>query len=382
MAASLFISAAVGKSLPLVRSKTEFDFCLLSIQEGGQRRTPSIWECIMRGVFTTKQVFVMGLFLALHLDLTAANDSGVRFDAPAMIAVRSIASNQSHDAESSSEKVIELLLPVTSEIGMRDRGNVSSFRFDIVWNQQSYPLVNYAPKTQTSSEIEGLIDVEKNEDQARGIGGSLNGRFPEMVNGSLKADLSSRTGSTVKYHERPQQDVLVASGTTNRGCGVFFRFHPSKQTTLEGGRDLVIAFRVPKTWSGGVIKLKCSVTGKRQIIGSWSDSFEESCMFVIPIYLEGDDQARDAARDFVDSETKLRINWDQLQNRATDGSTYLHRLSRTERLQSLPPQWAHRLIQSGRDEYLEKYRSNLPQDLADVADQFVLARKGMFALSR
>lgn len=336
----------------------------------------------MRGVFTAKQVFAMSLLLAFQVGFAAANDSVVRFDAPAMIAVRPVAPERSHEAEASSEKVIELLVPVTSEIGMKDRGNISSFRFDIVWNQQSYPLVSYSPKTQTVSDIEGLIDVEKNEDQAKGIGGTLNGRFPEMVSGSIKADLSSRTGSTIKYHERPRQEVLVASGTINRGCGVFFRFHPSKQTTLEGGRDLVIAFRVPNTWSGGVIKLKCSVTGKRRIIGSWSDSFEESCMFVIPIYLEGDDQARAAARDFVDSETRLRINWDQLQNRVTDGSSYLHRLSRSEDLQSLPPQWAHRLIQSGKDEYLEKYRSDLPPDLADVADQFVLARKGMFKLGR
>lgn len=336
----------------------------------------------MRGVFTAKQVFAMSLLLAFQVGFAAANDSVVRFDAPAMIAVRPVAPERSHEAGASSEKIIELLVPVTSEIGMKDRGNISSFRFDIVWNQQSYPLVSYSPKTQTVSDIEGLIDVEKNEDQAKGIGGTLNGRFPEMVSGSIKADLSSRTGSTIKYHEQPRQEVLVASGTINRGCGVFFRFHPSKQTTLEGGRDLVIAFRVPNTWSGGVIKLKCSVTGKRRIIGSWSDSFEESCMFVIPIYLEGDDQARAAARDFVDSETKLRINWDQLQNRVTDGSSYLHRFSRSEDLQSLPPQWAHRLIQSGKDEYLEKYRSDLPPDLADVADQFVLARKGMFKLGR
>ncbi len=336
----------------------------------------------MRGCLTAWQVFAMSLFLAFHVGFAIANDSVVRFDAPAMIAVRPVTSERPDEAELSSEKIIELLVPVTSEIGMRDRGNVSSFRYDIVWNQQSYPLVNYAPKTQTVSDIEGVIEVEKNEDEAKGIGGSLNGRFPEMVNGSIKADLSSRTGSTVKYHELPQQDVLVASGTINRGCGVFFRFHPSKQTTLEGGRDLVIAFRVPKTWSGGVLKLKCSVTGKRRIIGSWSDSFEESCMFVIPIYLEGDDQARDAARDFVDSETRLRINWDQLQNRGTDGASYLNRLGRGEDLQSLPPHWAHRLIQSGKDEYLEKYRPKLPPDLADVADQFVLARKGMYKLSR
>ena len=336
----------------------------------------------MRCVFTTTQLFAMSLLLAFQIGLAAANDSVVRFDAPAMIAVRPISPERLSAREESSEKVIELLIPVTSEIGMQDRGEISSFRYDIVWNQQSYPLVDYAPKTQTVSEIEGLIDVEKNEDQAKGIGGSLNGRFPDMVNGSIKADLSSRTGSTIKYQERPQHDVLVASGTVNRGCGVFFRFHPSKQTTLEGGRDLVIAFRVPRTWSGGVIKLKCSVTGKRRIIGSWSDSFEESCMFVIPIYLEGDDRARKAARDFVDSETRLRINWEQLQNRLTAGSNYLSRLGRSEDSQGLPPHWAHRLIQSGKDEYLERYRSDLPPDLVDVADQFVLARQGMFKLGR
>ena len=64
----------------------------------------------MKDVFTARQVFVLGLFFALQLDLAAANDGVVRFDAPAMIAVRPIASDRPSESESSLEKIIELLL--------------------------------------------------------------------------------------------------------------------------------------------------------------------------------------------------------------------------------------------------------------------------------
>ena len=323
------------------------------------------------------------VFCCLLPRLTDASEPSVKFDVPAIVAAHEIEFAESHSSDS-SQKIIELLIPVTTEILSSDRGNVEEFRFDVYWNRNVYPLANYAPKTQTFSEIEGLISVEKSNDKNGGIGINLSSGYHDVVSGLAKADLSNRSGTKLSYQEVPQHEILVASGTIQRGTGAFFRFHPSKRETLEGGRDLIVAYRVPQSWRGGVIKVECRAAGHRKIIGSWRDSFEESRAFVLPIYLEGDDQARRAAEDFVRSEQGLRRNWQHHVDRNSPSSLGLLGLAaRPSPINSgLPKQWVHYLIQSGRDDYLDRYRSSLPDDVADAADRFVAAREDLFKFGR
>ena len=312
-----------------------------------------------------------------------ADEPAVTFDVPALVAVRELACDQGPHAQSSTQKIIEVVIPVSSEVSSRNRDSVDEFRLDIYWNRNVYPLVDYAPKTQTVSDIEGLISVEKHHDKSSGLGINLNGKFPEVVSGAAKADLSKRTGTRLTYQEVPDHETLVASGTIQRGTGAFFRFHPSKRNTLEGGRDLVVAYRVPQSWRGGVIKVECRAHGHHKIVGAWRETFEESRAFVVPIYLEGDDQARRAAEDFVRSEQGLRKNWMHHQSRLGQQNGALFGFpSRTSTESNLPPQWVHHLIQSGGDEYLKRFRSRLSDDLAKAADRFVIARRDLDDFSR
>ena len=324
------------------------------------------------------------LFLMTAVCLAAADEPVVSFDAPALVAVHELEFGEGDQAVSSStQKTIEIVIPVSSEVSSRDRVATDEFRFDVYWNRNVYPLVDYAPKTQTVSDIDGLISIEKNTDKNSGIGINLSSGYQDAVSGTAKLDLSTRTGTKLKYQEIPQHEVLVASGTVQRGTGAFFRFHPSKRNTLEGGRNLIVAYRVPQTWRGGVIKIECRANGHRKIVGSWYETFEESRAFVVPVYLEGDDQARQAAEKFVRSEQGLRENWRQHKDRSHPNSGgilgfTLHPSSNS----SLPPQWVHQLIQSGADDYLRMYRSRLPDELAQAADRFVIARRDLFEYSR
>lgn len=323
------------------------------------------------------------LFEMVAACFAMADEPAVRFDVPALVAVHEVELSEGYHAPSPSQKIIEVVISVSSEVSTRDRDTIDEFRFDVFWNRNVYPLVDYAPKTQTVSDIEGLISVEKNTDKNVGFGINLSSSFPEMVSGSAKAELSKRNGIKLKYQEIPQHEVLVASGTVQRGTGAFFRFHPSKRNTLEGGRDLIVAYRVPREWRGGVIKIECRAKGHRKIVGSWRESLEENRAFVIPIYLEGDDQARQAAEVFVRSEQGLRKNWRRHQGRSDqDGPGLFSFAMRPSSGPSLPPQWAYHLIQSGGDEYLNRYRSRLTDELAEAADKFVLARRDLFAFSR
>lgn len=312
-----------------------------------------------------------------------AGDPTVRFDVPAIISVQEIEFADGHSTDSSL-KTIELVIPVTSEIVSGSRGDIDEFRFDVYWNLNVYPLADYSPKTQTVSDIEGLISVQKSQDKRAGIGINLSSGYHDVVSGQAKVDASQQSATQLSYQEVPQHEVLVASGTIQRSTGAFFRFHPSKRETLEGGRDLVVVYRVPQSWRGGVITVQCRAEGHRKIIGSWRDEFEESRAFVLPIYLEGDDQARQAAEDFVRSEQGLRKNWQRhLQRKNSTNAGLLSLAPRPITIESpLPKMWVHYLIQSGNDDYLTRYRSSLPDNVAVAADRFVAARHDLFAFSR
>ena len=322
-------------------------------------------------------------FCCLVPESILADRPTVKFDVPALVPAREVELDCEHSF-GSSQKTIELIIPVSSETNSNERDNIDEFRFDVFWNRNVYPLVEYAPKTQTVSDIEGLITVEKSHDKNAGIGVNLGSGFQDVVSGQAKIDMSHRNATKLNYQEIPQHEVLVASGTIQRGTGAFFRFHPSKRETLEGGRDLIVAFRVPQSWRGGVITVECRAEGHRKIIGAWRDPFEESRAFVLPIYLEGDDQARQAAEDFVRSEQGLRKNWQRHIDRKTPKSHgILGLVAPPQPIKStLPKHWVHFLIQSGKDDYLIRYRSNLPESVADAAERFVSARQDLFDFSR
>ncbi|MFT7632512.1 MAG: hypothetical protein ACI87E_003564 [Mariniblastus sp.] len=313
-----------------------------------------------------------------------ADDPPVKFDVPSLVSVHELEFAEGHEsARSPNLKIVEVVIPVSTEIGFRDRENIDEFRFDVYWNRNVYPIDNYSPRTQTVSDVEGLIAVEKGTDTSAGVGFNLKGSV-EAFSGNAEADLSQRTTTKLRYSEVPQHEVLVASGTIRRGTGAFFRFHPSKRETLEGGRDLIVAFRVPQSWRGGVIKVECRAAGHRKIMGSWREPFEENRAFVLPIYLEGDDQARQAAEAFVRKEQGLRRNWQSHQKQARPQPVGLFSLTGRPAASgsSLPSEWVHHLIQSGNDSYLNRYREKIPSNVVDAAEQFVAARKELFAFSR
>lgn len=322
----------------------------------------------------------------LFSDSVCADDPSVKFDVPALIAVSEIDSSDDLFFQPSTgrEKTVQVTIPVSSEIQSDDRGSIEEFRFDVFWNRNAYPIAGYGPQTQTVSDIEGTISVEKSQERNHGLGINLKSGYQDVVSGSATAEVSTKNGTKIKYEEVPQHGVLIASGTVRRGTGAFFRIHPSKRDTLEGGRDLVVAYRVPLSWRGGVLKVECRAEGKRKIIGSWRESFDESRSFVVPIYLDGDDQAQQAAMGFAQAEQALRVSWNRhiKREQGKQSNALLGLFGSSSSSSKLPDQWVHYLIQSGNDMYLTRYRSRLPNALAIAAEDFVGARQGVLKFSR
>ena len=313
--------------------------------------------------------------------IASADEPVVRFDVPALIAAYEV---NHAPTWSSAEKSIEVVVPVSTEIRPNDRKNIHEFRFDISWNRDVYPIVDYGPKTQTVSAIQGLISIDQSNDQNTGFGFSADGSA-EVVNADLSFNAKKSSEHHESYKRLPQHEVLVASGTVERGTGAFFRFHPSTQETLEGGRDLVVVFRVPANWRSGLLQVQCRAVGSRRVAGLWSEPVRPGRSFVVPLYLATDESARLSASEFVRAEQQLRRSWlesgEQRLGKTTQGWPQVSFASPFAKSQPpLPEDWPHLLIQSGNDAWLDQYQARLPQDVAVKAGQFVQARRSLLRL--
>ena len=300
-----------------------------------------------------------------------AQEPSIEFDVPAMIGVREVL-----PSSFAKSKVVEILLPISTVIDSGSRGDVDEFRFDVSWNRSVYPLFDYGPRTQTVSSVEGLLTIEESENRSSGFKAGLSGKPFELASANLSSDVGSGKSKRKSFQEVPQHDILVASGTIDRGTGAFFRFHGSKRDTLEGGRDLILAYRVPDSWRNGILKVECRATGTRKVAGLFEEPFEVGRSFVVPLFIDGDPVGQQLAIDFARAEQGLRKSWIAFE-RKMDKKKNRFPFGILQPTRDLPDHWPHLLIQSGDDQYLSQYKGFLTQDLAVAAGKFVQVRSSM-----
>lgn len=307
------------------------------------------------------------LFLSIQ---TILAQSSVEFDVPAIVSAKSVTSTQfAHD------KVIEIVLPISTAIDSKYRENIEEFRFDVSWNRNVYRMFDYGPKTKTVSPVEGFLKVEKNRSSDARFNFDINSKPFELTAANIASVVGSGTSIRESYQEVPQHEVFVASGSIDRGTGAFFRFHPSRTSTLEGSHDLRLAYRVPADWQNGILKVECRAVGSRKVAGLWNEPLEISRSFIVPLYLEENSPSQELAIDFAKAEQDLRKAWLGFESKMKKANPFL--VGPTRHGSNLPEKWPHLLIQSGDDQYLSEFEGCLTQEVAGAAGKFVQARKSL-----
>lgn len=320
--------------------------------------------------------------LVLLTSFAIANDE-VQFDVPVVVEASKVPS----PLDESNEQVIKIVVPVSTIVNADDI-KLNGFNFNVHWNRNIYPLVDYAPRTTTQSNVDGTITVVQNQEQATNFG--LNSSVTAETLGTVGGNLGSnwKNEQTLRFQRKPKQVLLVASGTIQRGTGAFFRFFPNDQLTLEGGRDLSVTFRVPATWRGGVLRVVCSASGTRSVFVGVGEPVNVTQTFVVPTCLKGDEEAREIAIQYVQNEIELRRDWTGYRERleATKPKDLLSRIetafSRKPKNEFLAANWATDLIESGTDRVLVRNQRGLPVGVRQSAIEFVNSRSRLYSLSR
>lgn len=327
-------------------------------------------------------VFVTFYFLPPNL-LPA--DTPVTFDVPAIISASTDAVDASN-TKPAAEKSIQIVVPVSTEIAVGAKEQIEAFRFDVYWNRSGFLVTDYEPRSETFSDISGEVLIETSEEENAAGGVHLQGGFKTAVTGNASVDVGTRESTRKKYSRRAQQEILIASGTSHRGTGAFFRFHRSSQELIEGGRELKIKFEVPAAWRAGVLRVDCYATGSREVFRNWSEPYKHARTFVVPVFLADDVQAKAAATEFAQAEQRLRLTWQDFRSKKSKSNfptlPVIFTPNPVARDRELPSQWVHYLIQSGNDAYLEKYQARLPKTVASSAEKFVVARRSLMRMQK
>lgn len=187
-------------------------------------------------------------------------------------------------------KIFEAIVKISPQLLAGEEKDLKKLHYEISTAQQM-PVVSFAPSSQVTSDVAGGEIAIQTDDHH----GQLLVHYlvtPAAGDGRLTGDLNS---SHTQYSLLAPKQILVASGTIERGCGVYYDLKPSTQDTLQKQREFACLFDVPATWRANYITVRCKSQGvKRGLLGS-SEVNCGSGLLSVGLYRQNDAEAMAAA---------------------------------------------------------------------------------------
>jgi hypothetical protein len=132
--------------------------------------------------------------------------------------------------------------------------------------------------------FEGSASISKLEAAIEAKAGNSQKTTAEIkANGSTESRDSQDTTIDITYKQLAPRELLLASGTLNRGHGVFFKLKRTSQNEIEGQHKFICLFEVVPTWRCDYLQGRCT---------SWCKSECSKADFVIGVFMDNDSVAK------------------------------------------------------------------------------------------
>jgi hypothetical protein len=231
----------------------------------------------------------------------------VRFDVPQTAAVRDITTRE-FAAAYPHDRLIEVLVPISMLVEQGDVQQVGELVHRLEIGAAAAQVVDFSPKTTLMTTVVGATRVERQSTQDAKVSLDVAATYAGLATGKLNSHYATQAREQAAYDQLPSLDVLTASGTIDRGRGVYFKLKASPRTTLEGAYDYVLVLRVPCAWRAGLLYVTSQASGdvRHFLPGTSQATTLGQGRFVVSLYQEGDAGAQQAARRYAVAETTLK----------------------------------------------------------------------------
>lgn len=335
-------------------------------------------------------LWVLCLAVSLSLLLSHISFAGppsVRFDAPFTAAACDVTPPE-FAAANPEERLVEVVVPVSSLIQHGREEDLIQYLIQFDSPQQTCRVVDYLPRTTLSTDVVGEVGIDRREEHSQSVGINLTGRFQQTVQGTASGNLNNSDSSSVRYSLLPPLELLAASGTTHRGCGVFFKLRPSPRTSLEGSKEFVLVLRVPRNWRGDYLRLRCDAVGYDRGLTRHFDQHSQFGLaeLTIALYAEGDELARACAEHLATSDRQLRVVAHENSGAIREARypSFLHHWASEIELYEpdLPDNWFQQVISTSPTDDHQRFASKLPDVVDRAIADYATAKRSVHAMSR
>ena len=326
-------------------------------------------------VFSLIRVTVFALLMLSSTVAIYASDAVIHFDMPPTIVAAQL---DSTDTGSGDSKLVRCDLRLSSLIASPGVPRIDQWLVRCQPRDPQVQIVDYTPRSEFASDIEGAIQVKISDEQSSGMGISLDGDYAKVAKGGLAADQATKHIESQQFNRIAPVQSVVASGSINRGRGVYFKLRWTAQQVLEGEKSFQLTLRVPQQWRGSLIDVSVVAETEYRSFGTNQTKTLGAAEFVVASHLVGDSNAA------------------QLAHRVAKAEQSLHQLSHTCAVhtspQSLPAMirhvaakldldnprpstnWVKRLLIGKADPYFDKEIARLPMEARVAAIEYCEAR--------
>ena len=269
--------------------------------QGGKRIMLTLLTCyvLVRAIRARAFVFAFAILIAT----SAQGLSQVAFDVNGSAPVKALYAHTAFSRTANS-RVVSLELDVSTLFQPGAGHSITEMMVQAVCRRDDVVVVDYSPRTELQSDIDGPMQIVQEKDTARDLNLQGIGGYPGIGSISGALNQSDYQSQSIQYLQRPSRELTVAAGTTNRQRGVYFKIRPNSQTTLEGSRKLNILLAVPENWRADLMDVTIQAAGleapqfrREGVVAKQS--------FVVALYQENDAVASAAAAEYVRQQANL-----------------------------------------------------------------------------
>lgn len=317
--------------------------------------------------------------------LTAlAQSPQVAFDIPFVITCRDVTSPEFSSAHP-GDKLIEVKLPISSLLQAGSEQDLGQYFVRMESPQRTMQVVDFLPKTAHESRLAGNKSVQTTDETTASIGINASGHYETFTGGAVTSGLGKKYTSCVKYDLLPPLETVTASGTMQRGSGVYFKLKASERNLLEGQRDFALVLQVPSSWRADYLHIRCEAEG---VVRGLVSSLDEKTLcgqrdFLVSLHLAGDEPARRTAEAFSRAETSLRkvahVKGKEIEKRSYPTLAKQIGLMFDSASPAIPKDWLARLLFGPVTS--SQIPKKLPREVVQAAQEFQLRRQQLAAYS-
>lgn len=198
----------------------------------------------------------------------AAEDVRILFDVPDKIECHDV-TPQKCAAMHPHLKVVEAKFRISASVAAGTEADVVDFTYMISSPKLRLKILDFLPNTTLESRYTDdrivVADIIEESD-ATSVDAQVG--YSIFSLSAVKNQLSRKTEQN-QYERIAPKALVLASGTMNRGHGVFFKLRPSNAASLEGSKEFSFLAIVPRTWRADWCTFVCSArASKKSLVGN------------------------------------------------------------------------------------------------------------------